>query len=216
MDLIAKLVTVSGLCLDIVGASFLAYEFLIYVETPGHRPENYKKEQLDSVRRTRDSLIAIYKDIQPPLSREGLQKHLAEINDKYGQMESRIETVRNCALGKARVEVVDWWFCHASNRSDIVVAALSTRSLTNEHGPTQHVLVVDCPPEWLTWAFWTAEKSAAFRNLCLSIAGVVSLFFLVWRAISADRSSKAALTQAPAALGQIEIATKQIEIASKQ
>ncbi len=71
-------------------------------------------------------------------------------------------------------------------------------------------------PEWLTWAFWTADKSEAFRNLSLSIAGVVSFFFLVWRAISADRSSKAAIKQAQAALSQIEIATKQIEIASKQ
>lgn len=70
--------------------------------------------------------------------------------------------------------------------------------------------------EWLTWAFWTADKSEAFRNLSLSIAGVVSFFFLVWRAISADRSSKAAIKQAQAALSQIQIATKQIEIASKQ
>jgi hypothetical protein len=56
-----------------------------------------------------------------------------------------------------------------------------------------------------TWSYWTLDKSATIRNFGIAIAGFISLFFLIWRAISADRSSKASLRQAQAALSQIEI-----------
>lgn len=108
MDLIAKIFTVSGLCLDIVGASFLAYEFLTYAENPSHRPENYKKAQLDNVRQMRDWFIATYKNIQPPLSGENLQKRLAEINEEYGEMESSIETELAELPEMKRSETVRW------------------------------------------------------------------------------------------------------------
>ena len=70
--------------------------------------------------------------------------------------------------------------------------------------------------EWLSWSFWTADKSAVVRNFSVGIAGVVGLLFLIWRAVSADKMARAALKQSETAGRQIEIAIQQSEIAAKQ
>ena len=70
--------------------------------------------------------------------------------------------------------------------------------------------------EWFNWAFWTAEKSAVVRNFSIGIAGIVGLFFLIWRAISADKMARAALKQSELASRQIEIAFQQSKASSKQ
>jgi hypothetical protein len=57
--------------------------------------------------------------------------------------------------------------------------------------------------ELLSFSYWTAERSEVVRNFSLALTGFIALFFLIWRAISADRAAKASMRQAEAALKQI-------------
>jgi hypothetical protein len=68
----------------------------------------------------------------------------------------------------------------------------------------------------IDWSFWDADKSAVARNFLLMATGLVGLIFLIWRAISTDRSARAALKQAITSSDQLKLMHRQLELATKQ
>lgn len=63
---------------------------------------------------------------------------------------------------------------------------------------------------------WTVDGSKIFRNIGLAITAFFGLLVLIWRAIAADRSSKAALLQAQNSTEQIRISNETLASGLKQ
>ena len=70
--------------------------------------------------------------------------------------------------------------------------------------------------EFLSWAYWGADKSEVIRNLGIVLVAFIGLPFLIWRSIAAHITAKAALTTSMASLRQSEALLTQTEVANKQ
>jgi hypothetical protein len=76
--LLSKILTVSGLLMDIVGVSLMAYDLLTYSRKP-----SIFQMKTEGLKRYRDEMISDHKSLAPEYSKEAIRELIDETNKKY-------------------------------------------------------------------------------------------------------------------------------------